>query len=148
MSNFKHKIAQAFMAEIGAGEGVEFDAERKCLMPWQTIRTKRRYKFVDGELQEKRDGKWDKSYDLMNYVQHMDDYTFIVHEFNPKEMQIYYFVTPYGNIASGSYYWRNTICAANKLIGNCFATREQAENNMGKIIQKFNSIKSIQESEE
>lgn len=33
MSNFRYKIAQAFMAEIGAGEGVEFDAERKCLMP-------------------------------------------------------------------------------------------------------------------
>lgn len=35
-----------------------------------------------------------------------------------------------------------------KLIGNCFATREQAEKDMGKIIKKFNSIKSIQESEE
>lgn len=106
------------------------------------------YKFIDDVLYEKRGDEWKESFDLMQHVTHMNWYEFTVREFNPKEMQIYYFVTPYGNVASGSYYWRNTICAANKLIGNCFATREQAENNMGKIIQKFNSIKSIQESEE
>ena len=141
MSDFKHKIAQVFMAEIGAGDGVEFDAERKCLMPWQTIRTKRRYKFVGGELQEKRDGKWDKSYNLMNYVQYMGDYTFTVREFNPKDMELYYFVTPRGTISSNHYYHLNVVCVANKLIGNCFATEAQATNNIDRMMAKFNSVK-------
>lgn len=148
MSDFKRKIAQVFMSEIGAGDDVEFKVKRLCSIPFTIAKQERTYKFIDHELYEKSGDEWKESYDLMEYVRHMSWYTFTVPEFNPKEMQIYYFVTPYGNIASGSYYWRNTICAANKLIGNCFATREQAENNMGKIIQKFNSIKSVQESEE
>lgn len=141
MGNFERKITKVFMAEVGVSNNVEFKVTRLPEMPWYLGKNTWVCKFINDVLYVKRYGKWEECSDLMEYVSHMRDYSFEVQEFNPQEMDLYYFVTPRGTVSSGHYYHLNTPCVVNKLVGNCFATREQAENNMGKIIKKFNSIK-------
>lgn len=67
-----------------------------------------------------------------------ENFTIISPKQRPKDKEEYWYITPNGNIYSVLYDSQDTSDIALFLMGNCFKTKQEAEQNKEKILKLFN----------
>lgn len=128
MKTLKEEVIELLMKRIGVVENEEFEAQfvnGECEVN----------KFCNGELLTKVNEEWRDNSMWAVFVKHFDVYEFKVIPFKPKIGDWYYYVNIFGYLIDEEFKKYNTLDYLNRVMGNCFRTKESAEAHKEEILK-------------
>ena len=130
MKTLKEEVIELLMKRIGVAEGEEFAiiriVDRSCVA----------YKISKGKLFFKNLSEaWSETERWVNFIKDFEEYEFKVIPFKPKIGDKYWWVEVDGKVCSDISERGCTFDCMAMAIGNCFRTKESAEEHKEKILK-------------
>ena len=129
MKTLKEEVIKMLMDRIGVAEDEEFEACGKN-SEYST------YKFHKNELLLKdSEEDWHKTDMWSMFIKYFEECGFKKKPFKPKIGDWYYYVNIFGYLIDEEFNKYNTLDYLNRVMGNCFRTKESAEAHKEEILK-------------